>query len=103
LSFVGRKTRSLPAIPLGLPHPAAQPSRLHPSFSPTDRIAPHCDECSEVCSCTTRTARSRSSGEYFDGRPMGHIPLGIGPPTNPVRFNRSTTGSARDQPDASPI
>ena len=45
-----------------------------PSFSPTDRIAAHCDGCSAAWSKTIRTARSRTSGEYLLGRPMGSIP-----------------------------
>ena len=36
-------------------------------------IAAHCDGCSGACSSTIRTARSRTSGEYLLGRPMGSI------------------------------
>ena len=49
--------------------------RCSPSFSPTDRIAAHCDGCSAAWSSTSRTARSRSSGEYFDRSSHGPHPL----------------------------
>src|SRR5262249_32595732 len=48
-------------------------STEQPSFSATDRIATHCDGYSGAWSWTIRTARSRSSGEYLLGRPMGVI------------------------------
>ena len=48
-------------------------SAVHPIFSATDRIAAHCDSCWCSWSNTNRTARSRTSGEYFLGLPMDSI------------------------------
>jgi len=45
----------------------------HPSFDAIEGIAAHCDECSGPWSRTIRTARSRTSGEYFVGRAVGSI------------------------------
>ena len=58
-----------------------------PSFSPTDRIAAHCDGCSGAWSKTIRTARSRSSGEYLLGRGMGSILSRNGPSDKPGTFH----------------
>jgi hypothetical protein len=61
-----------------------------PSLSPTDRIAAHCDACSGVWPKTIRTARSRTSGEYLLGRPIGHILSRNGPSDKPgtIQFSR---------------
>ena len=59
-----------------------------PSFSPTDRIAAHCDGCSGVWSKTIRTARSRTSGECLLGRPMGPILSLNGPSDQPGTIQR---------------
>ena len=45
LAFVGRQARPLAAIALGLAHPASERLDATSSFSPTDRIAAHCDGC----------------------------------------------------------
>src|SRR4029453_14318716 len=58
-------------------------SVVHPSLPAIDAIAAHCEECSAPCSRTIRTARSRTSGEYFVGRPMGSILSTNGPSDNP--------------------
>src|SRR5204863_10096181 len=39
-------------------------SRCTPSLPAIDEIAAHREACSPECSCTIRTARSRTSGEY---------------------------------------
>src|SRR4029453_2466969 len=63
-----------------------------PSFSPTERIVAHCDGCSAAWSNTIRTARSRSSGEYLLGRPMGPILSLNGPSDKPgtIHFDNAT-------------
>src|SRR5207248_1976089 len=43
------------------------------TFAAIDTIASHCDPYSPTCSNTNATARSRSSGEYFDFRAMNNI------------------------------
>src|SRR4030095_9793682 len=65
-----------------------------PSFSPTDRIAAHCDGCSGVWSKTIRTARSRTSGECLLGRPMGPILSLTGPSDKP--------GTIQSHPSSTP-
>src|SRR5262249_6080273 len=40
-------------------------SGVHPILLAIELIAAHCDSCSPWCSKTIRTARSRTSGEYF--------------------------------------
>src|SRR5690606_39024971 len=42
-------------------------SAVQPIFPAIDAIAAHCEPCSSWCSSTIRTARSRTSGEYFTG------------------------------------
>jgi hypothetical protein len=54
-----------------------------PSFSLTDRIVAHCEECSAAWSKTMRTARSRNSGEYLLGRGIGAILSRNGPSDKP--------------------
>src|SRR5690606_13287478 len=47
----------------------------------------HCEEYSLSCSNTIRTARSRTSGEYFFACLMTPISQRLEPPANPGRFN----------------
>src|SRR3954451_22142449 len=48
-------------------------SAPHPNLPAIEVIAAHCDGCSGLCSRTIRTARSRTSVEYFLGLAMGSI------------------------------
>src|SRR5690606_20843671 len=58
-----------------------------PIFSAIDWMAAHCDAYSASCSNTIRTARSRTSGEYFFACFMTPISLRLESPANPGRFN----------------
>src|SRR5690606_33216458 len=58
-----------------------------PIFSAIDWMAAHCEEYSLSCSNTIRTARSRTSGEYFFALVMTPISQRLEPPANPGRFN----------------
>jgi hypothetical protein len=40
-------------------------SAVQPIVAAIEPIAAHCEACSPACSNTIRTARSRTSGEYF--------------------------------------
>ncbi len=51
-----------------------------------DGIAAHCEPCSSWCSSTIRTARSRTSGEYFTGLVMTPSSQRLEPPGIPGRF-----------------
>ena len=44
-----------------------------PILAAIDRIAAHCESCSRSCSSTSRSARSRTSGEYRLGLPIESI------------------------------
>src|SRR5690606_2211874 len=57
-----------------------------PIFSAIDWMAAHCEEYSLSCSNTIRTARSRTSGEYFFACLMTPISQRLEPPANPGRF-----------------
>src|SRR5690606_2932824 len=57
-----------------------------PIFSAIDWMAAHCEEYSLSCSNTIRTARSRTSGEYFFALVMTPISQRLEPPANPGRF-----------------
>jgi integrase len=60
---------------------------VQPIFAATETIAAHCDSCSCWCSNTSRTARSRTSGEYlFDVLDMTPSSQGLEPATFPERF-----------------
>src|SRR5690606_30668821 len=64
-----------------------------PIFSAIDWMAAHCEEYSLSCSNTIRTARSRTSGEYFFALVMTPISQRLEPPANPGRFKqRGLTG-----------
>src|SRR4030095_10953364 len=52
-------------------------SGVHPILPAIETIAAHCDSCSAWCSKTIRTARSRTSGEYFGTVFMTPYPLKI--------------------------
>src|SRR5690606_9308103 len=58
-----------------------------PIFSAIDWMAAHCEEYSLSCSNTIRTARSRTSGEYFFACLMTPISQRLEPPANPGRFS----------------
>src|SRR5690606_25336737 len=60
-----------------------------PIFSAIDWMAAHCEEYSLSCSNTIRTARSRTSGEYFFALVMTPISQRLEPPANPGRFTNA--------------
>lgn len=60
---------------------------MRPIGSATDRTAPQCDVCSVVCSCTARTARSRTSGENRGSFPMTPSSHRVASPAIPGPFN----------------
>jgi len=66
-------------------------SAVQPSFSVIERIADW-DPVAASCSRTSRTARSRTSGEYLLGRAMGSILSTNGPSRKPGRFKASWCG-----------
>src|SRR5690606_38121371 len=57
-----------------------------PIFAAIDWMAAHCDAYSRSCSNTSRTARSRTSGEYFFACLMTPISQELESPANPGRF-----------------
>jgi hypothetical protein len=59
---------------------------VQPSFAAIEVIAPHWDSCSDWCSNTIRTARSRTSGEYRVALPMTPSSQSLGSPEKPGRF-----------------
>src|SRR5690606_26326168 len=56
-----------------------------------DCTAAHCDGYSPRCSCTNRTARSRTSGENLLFLLMAPFSQELKPPQNPVRFISMST------------
>lgn len=71
---------------------------MHPSLLATERMAAHWEGCSWACSCSNRTARSRSSGEYLLGRGIGCI-LSQNEPCDklgPVHLAASSEGKDED-------
>src|SRR5690606_32310322 len=58
-----------------------------PIFAAIDWMAAHCDAYSRSCSNTSRTARSRTSGEYFFACLMTPISQELESPANPGRFS----------------
>src|SRR5690606_27968722 len=71
-----------------------------PIFAAIDWMAAHCDEYSRSCSNTSRTARSRTSGEYFFACLMTPISQELEPPANPGRFTATGShGYSLDQAD----
>jgi hypothetical protein len=56
-----------------------------------DSIADHCEPCSFCCSNTIRTARSRTSGEYFVVFFMALSSQIAEPPVNPGGFTKVWT------------
>src|SRR5690554_5793963 len=88
-----RRSRSLLVNPSRWP--ASISSRLthscrvwgtQPIFGAIDSIAAHSEGYSPRCSCTMRTARSRTSGENFDDLFMAPSSQELEPPQNPGRF-----------------
>jgi len=74
-------------IPLRLAHPHRSVSALQPIFVAIEVIAAHSEACSPRCSNTIRTARARTSGEYFvDLVAIAPSPRELEPPANPGRF-----------------
>jgi transposase InsO family protein len=55
-----------------------------------DSIAAHCDGYSPRCSCTIRTARSRTSAENLFDLFIAPFSQELEPPPNPGRFNQQT-------------
>ena len=62
-------------------------SAVQPIFDEIDSSAAHCDSYSFCCSCTKRTARSRTSGEYLTYFFITLSPQKIESSVNPGRFN----------------
>ena len=58
-------------------------SAVQPILLAIDSIADHCEPCSFCCSNTIRTARSRTSGEYFVVLFMAQSAQIVEPPVNP--------------------
>ena len=61
-------------------------SGWQPIFAATAPIAAHCDEYSDWCSSTIRTARSRTSGAYLANLFMLQSSQGSEPPRKSGRF-----------------
>src|SRR5690606_17146554 len=59
-------------------------------------MAAHCDAYSRSCSNTSRTARSRTSGEYFFACLMTPISQELESPANPGRFSRRLVAPGLD-------
>jgi hypothetical protein len=59
---------------------------VQPIFDDIDSSAAHCDSYSFCCSCTNRTARSRTSGEYLTCFFITLSSQEIESPVNPGRF-----------------
>src|SRR5262249_48822271 len=81
---------------------------VHPILLAIELIAAHCDSCSAWCSNTIRTARSRTSGEYFCTLFMTPILSSVGVSGKPgavhridYREDRSVCADAKRQRDDS--
>lgn len=61
-------------------------SAVHQILPAIETIVSHCDWCSSWCSNTSRTARSRTSGENFFVLFMTPFSQGLESPGNPGRF-----------------
>src|SRR5699024_7184126 len=61
---------------------------VQPIFGAIDSIAAHSDRYSSRCSCTRRTARSRTSGENLLFLLMAPFSQEMKPPQNPGRFRK---------------
>lgn len=59
---------------------------VHPTFVAIDRMAAHCDPGSCAWSCTSRTVRSRTSGEYRVRLSIAPTSQPLEPPAIPGRF-----------------
>lgn len=60
---------------------------VQPIFGAIEPTAAHKDGYSPRCSCTSRTARSRTSGENFVWFAMTPFSQSLEPPQNPGRFS----------------
>src|SRR5699024_9641726 len=88
-----RRSRSSVVTPDRIPRSTSdrliQASRVvgvQPIFGAIDSIAAHSDRYSSRCSCTRRTARSRTSGENLLFLLMAPFSQEMKPPQNPGRF-----------------
>src|SRR5512143_1530456 len=63
-------------------------SAVHPILAAMETSAAHCDSYSAWCSNTSRTARSRTSGEYLVDVFITPSSQGLESPGIPGRFNR---------------
>src|SRR5690606_39947494 len=63
-----------------------------------DCTAAHCDGYSPRCSCTNRTARSRTSGENLLFLLMAPFSQKLEPPQNPGRFSIASSSYASHSP-----
>src|SRR5690606_37418864 len=61
-------------------------SAVQPILAAIEQIAAHSDSWSSWCSTTSRTARSRTSGEYFVDDFMAPSSQELEPPGKPGRF-----------------
>src|SRR5699024_6560041 len=91
-----RRSRSSVVTPDRIPRSTSdrliQASRVvgvQPIFGAIDSIAAHSDRYSSRCSCTRRTARSRTSGENLLFLLMAPFSQEMKPPQNPGRFTLS--------------
>src|SRR5262249_1059314 len=69
-------------------------SAVHPILLAIELIAAHCDSCSSWWSNTIRTARSRTSGEYFCPFCMTPILSSVGVSGNPGAIHSDTAPSS---------
>src|SRR5918995_4985134 len=74
-------------------------SAVQPIFAAIEPIAVHCEACSPWCSNTIRTARLRTSGEYFVDAffVMAPVSQELEPPAIPARFRSRKRFVAADQ------
>src|SRR5690606_2057165 len=68
-----------------------------PIFAAIDWMAAHCDAYSRSCSNTSRTARSRTSGEYFFACLMTPISQELESPANPGRFGGASSSPSEKE------
>ena len=80
-TFFCRRPRSHPGIAFRLAHPVPERLAEQPIFPAIETMAAHCDGYSAKWSCTSRTARSRTSGEYFVDLFMTPTSHELEPPT----------------------
>jgi hypothetical protein len=66
-----------------------------PILGAIDSTATHSDGCSPRCSCTSRTARSLTSGENLFDLFMAPFSQMLEPPQNPGRFSNPSRSPAK--------